>query len=266
MHHIRAIAFDLFNTLITVGPQTLEDANRRMFATLSEDGFRLDAESFRTAHRVAAVRHVEQCRRNGRETHNRFWISEALEEQGYHVPPDDARIAAAVEAYFSAFLDHCRLLPFTKEMLTALQPSYRLGLLTNFTHGPAARKLISHVGLIPFFRVVIISGELGYRKPHPRPFQELVKHLGVLSHQVVYVGDDPEPDILGARQAGLNPIWTTYVRDQRIPFAAGAFYADQMNPEPGVPRISGWDDLFLILGLAKKHPWSTDTRKTDGLP
>jgi putative hydrolase of the HAD superfamily len=265
MHHIRAIAFDLFNTLITVEPQTLEDANKRLFASLSEGGFKLDADSFRRSHRGAAIRHIEQCRKDGRETHNRFWISDALEEQDYHVSPDDSRIAAAVNAYFSAFLDHCRLLPRTKEMLTALQASYRLGLLSNFTHGPAARKLLFHVGLDPFFQVVIISGELGYRKPHPLPFQELVKHLGVQSHQVVYVGDDPEPDILGAKQAGLNPVWTTYVKDKQIPSAAGVLYSEQPNPEPGVPRISSWDDLFALLEQHEKRSWSIAIQQADEL-
>jgi len=248
MNHIRAIAFDLFNTLITVEPQTLEDANMRLFASLSGGGFKLDADSFKRAHREAALRHIQQCRKNGRETHNRFWISDALVEQGYPLSPDDTRIGAAVEAYFTAFLDHCRLIPETKEMLAALQPSYPLGLLSNFTHGPAARKILSHVGLDSFFAVVIISGELGYRKPDPRPFEELVKQLGVQSWSVLYVGDDPEPDILGARQAGLNPVWTTYVRDRKIPFGSGVLYSEQENPEPGVPRITGWNDLLELLG------------------
>jgi len=253
MNRFKAIAFDLFNTLITVEPQTLEDANKRLFTSLSERGFELDADSFRKAHRAAALRHIEQCRKTGRETHNRFWIRDALEEQGYPVSPDDSRIAGAVDAYFSAFLDHCRLIPDTKEMLAALQTSYRLGLLSNFTHGPAARKLLSHVGLDSFFQVVIISGELGYRKPDPRPFEELVKQLGVQSRTVVYVGDDPEPDILGAKQAGLSPVWTTYVRDRQIPFAAGVLNPGQWNPDSGVPRISSWDDLFSFLGRRDRN-------------
>ena len=69
------------------------------------------------------------------------------------------------------------------------------------------------------------------------------------SYQALYGGDDPEPDVLGAKQAGLHPIWTTYVRDQEIPFTAGVLYSEQQNPEPGVPRISNWDDLFALLGL-----------------
>lgn len=248
MNHIRAIGFDLFNTLITVEPQTLEDANKRLFASLSQRGFALDADSFKKAHREAALRHIEHSRKSGRETHNRFWIRDALGEQGYAVSPEDMRIGDAVEAYFTAFLDHCRLIPETGEMLAALRPSYRLGLLSNFTHGPAARKILSHVGLDSFFETVIISGELGYRKPDPRPFDELVKQLGVEGHRVLYVGDDPEPDILGARQAGLNPVWTTYVQDRKIPFAAGVLYGGQENPESGVPRISGWNDLLELLG------------------
>jgi putative hydrolase of the HAD superfamily len=254
MDHIRAVAFDLFNTLITVEPQTLEEANKRLIGSLSDSGLSMDPEAFRKAHRQAAIRHLEECRKEGRETHNRFWISAALEEQGYPIPPDDGRIGAAVDAYFSAFLEYCRLIPHTREMLEILQTSYPLGLLSNFTHGPAVRKLLSQVGLDRFFEAVIISGELGYRKPHPFPFHELVDHLGVLGHQVVYVGDDPEPDILGARRAGLYPVWTTYVRDQQIPCATAILCSGEQDVEPGVPRISNWEDLLSLLSLPHLPP------------
>ncbi|MBN2032428.1 MAG: HAD family hydrolase [Deltaproteobacteria bacterium] len=247
MKHIRAVAFDLFNTLITVEPQTLEDANTRLFASLSCSDFSLEAELFAQAHHRAAVRHIKESRKDWRETHNSLWISAALEEYNYFVPPDDSRIALAVDAYFSAFMDHCRLIPDTLEMLTSLQSSYHLGLLSNFTHGPAARKLLSRVGLDVFFGVVIISGEVGYRKPHRFPFMKLVDRLGLPSHQVVYVGDDPEPDIFGAKQAGLQPVWSTYVRDLQLPHTAGILSSGQKVPQPDVPTISKWDDLFSLL-------------------
>lgn len=252
MNTVRAVAFDLFNTLITVAPQTMEDANARLLKSLAASDFTLEANSFARAHRAAAIRHIQESRKDGRETHNSLWISDALEAQGYGVSPDDYRIALAVDAYFSAFLDHCRLIPRTREMLATLQPFYQLGLLSNFTHGPAARELLSHLGLDIFFEVVIISGELGYRKPHPIPFLELVGRLGVPNHQIIYVGDDPEPDIFGARQAGLQPVWSTYVRDSLIPFTAGILSSDQDHLEPGVPSISNWDDLFLLLENGSK--------------
>lgn len=239
MNHIRAIGFDLFNTLITADPKTLNEAMSRLIHSLQESGLKLGNESFKEAHHKAAVQFVEKARRDGRETHNRFWISAALHTQGYNVPPDDPRIAAAVDAYFSAFFHNCYLIPGTKEMLGALKDLYRLGLLTNFTHAPAAREIIDRVDLTPFFDVVLISGDLVFRK--------LIERLGVEKNQILYVGDDPEPDITGAQRAGLQPVWTTYIRDKNLPFVPGVLSRVEEEPDVKVPRISTWKDLLSLL-------------------
>ncbi|MCJ7596432.1 MAG: HAD family hydrolase, partial [Desulfobacterales bacterium] len=222
-------------------------ANRRLTLALRQRGLAVEDETFITAHGKAALRFLEESRRDGRETHNRFWISAALEDRGYHVPPDDVRISSAVDAYFSAFLEFCDLIPGTLKTLGTLRESYRLGLLSNFTHGPAARAIIDRMGLAPFFDVVLISGELGFRKPHALPFLRLMEDLGVENDEIFYIGDDPEPDISGARNAGLQPVWTTYVQDRSLPFAPAILSRDPERPDTAVPRISSWDDLFLLL-------------------
>jgi len=132
-------------------------------------------------------------------------------------------------------------------MLSTLKNIYRLGLLTNFTHGPAAREIIDTLGLSPFFDVVLISGELGYRKPHPFVFHQLIEHLGVEKEQILYVGDDPEPDISGAQEAGLQSVLTTYVRDQNIPFVPGILFRDDERLDCEVPKISTWNELLSLL-------------------
>ena len=247
MDHIQAIGFDLFNTLITLEPPTLHEANARLARSLSESGFQLEEEDFRKAHRQAALEHLEESRKDGRETHNRFWISAALNGQGYRVSPEDSRIARAVDSYFSAFLENCRLIPGTAEMLQTLQKEYRLGLLTNFTHGPAARNIIDHLGITSAFGVILISGELGYRKPHPSVFLNLIECFGVEAERILYVGDDPEPDIQGAKAVGLQPVWTTYVMDHEVPYARGILTGMPDPPDPSVPRISTWQDLLVLL-------------------
>jgi putative hydrolase of the HAD superfamily len=247
MNPIKAIGFDLFNTLITVDPQTLQEAHGRLFFSLIESGFNLEEQAFRKAHRQAAMDHLAECQKDGRETHNRFWISAALADQGYQVSPDDLRIAGAVERYFSAFLEYCHLIPGTGETLEILQKRYRLGLLTNFTHGPAARNILDYLGITSFFGIILISGELGYRKPHPSVFTKLIEQFGVEAGRILYVGDDPEPDIKGARAAGLQPVWTTYVMDHQIPYARGILTGVPEPPDPTVPRISTWQDLLSLL-------------------
>ncbi len=247
-NHIRAIGFDLFNTLITVEPETLDRALSNLFQSLRKNGFDVEQNQFKQAHHEAALAFLEESRKSGRETHNRFWISTALESQGYPVSPDDVRVAKAVESYFSAFYQDCHLVPGTTEMLLTLQGSYRLGLLSNFTHGPAARTIIDHLDLTPFFETILISGELGYRKPHPFVFKRLVDELGEEKDAILYVGDDPEPDIQGALDAGLQPVWTTYVQDYDLPSPPRIVSRGSGEPDSSVPRISTWEDLFAYLG------------------
>jgi putative hydrolase of the HAD superfamily len=254
MNHLKAIGFDLFNTLITVEPQTMQEANGRLILSLKGNDFALDNERFRKAHKDAAIEHLEGCRKDGRETHNRFWISRALEAFGYDVSPEDPRIAEAVESYFSAFYDYCRIIPGTRQMLGGMKDFFRLGMLTNFTHGPAARKIITQLGLASFFDVILISGELGFRKPSPVVFQKLVEGLEVEKHQMIYIGDDPEPDIVGARNAGIQPVWFTFVRDQDIPFAAGLLLPGLYTSDERVPRITNWEELHSLLTAQPSSP------------
>ena len=249
LNNIKAIGFDLFNTLITIEPQAVKEALNRLTASLVNDGFTLDIEPFKHAHRDAARRFLEQTRKNGRETHNRFWISAALETQGYKVPPDDTRIAEAVEAYFSPFLEFCHLIPGTREILENLKGKYRIALLSNFTHPPAAIELLNGVGITHFFDVLLISGDLGYRKPHPLVFGRLTKDLGLEKGEILYVGDDPELDVDGAQRAGLQPIWMTYVIDHNMPSAKSVLSGCMEKPNFEVPRISRWEELLSLLDV-----------------
>lgn len=247
MPRIKAIGFDLFNTLLTVEPKALEDGAERLIVSLTTSGIAVKKDSFKDAYRESALRFMHETRADGRETHNRFWISAALMSQGYHVEPDDPRIAAAVNAYFSAFMGSCHLIPGTIDMLTALKGSYRLGLLSNFTHPPAIREIIHSLGLTPRFDPVLISGELGYRKPHPLVFQQLVRELGVTQDGILYVGDDPEADIMGAKQAGIRPVWFTYVRDKKVHSSPGITGIAVQDPKEDVMRISNWAELTPLL-------------------
>lgn len=55
----------------------------------------------------------------------------------------------------------------------------------------------------------MFSGDLRLRKPHPRLFAAGISSLGeeVPPERVLFVGDDPERDIAGARAAGLRTCW-----------------------------------------------------------
>lgn len=246
MQHIQAIGFDLFDTLITVEQSSRQEAPGRLLNSLRTQGIPVHADTFMPVYREVAQEFMRAAREEGKETHNRFWISTTLQRLGYPVDPEDARIARTVEEYFSAFLDYARLLPETLAMLTTLKGRYRLGLLSNLTHAPAARQILDRLGLTSFFDVVLISGELGYRKPHPQVFRQLLEQFALPGAHVAFVGDDLEADINGAHQAGLQPIWTTYAR---VHGGASPPGSAPMAPS-SIPAIGSWDELLTLLGSA----------------
>ena len=50
---------------------------------------------------------------------------------------------------------------------------------------------------------LVISSEVGFRKPHPSFYRAVCERLGLEARQVLCVGDDLENDVRGAMRAGL---------------------------------------------------------------
>ena len=51
---------------------------------------------------------------------------------------------------------------------------------------------------------LVISSEIGFRKPHPLFFQAVCQRLQLPARQILCVGDDVENDVRGAESAGLS--------------------------------------------------------------
>jgi putative hydrolase of the HAD superfamily len=84
----------------------------------------------------------------------------------------------------------CRLQPGVYESLARIGAQYRLGMVTNGT-GVMQRAKLSALGLEGLFDPLIISEEVGFRKPDPRAFELAVASWGLLPETVLFVGDDP---------------------------------------------------------------------------
>ncbi|MEM3011015.1 MAG: HAD-IA family hydrolase, partial [Candidatus Bathyarchaeia archaeon] len=52
-----------------------------------------------------------------------------------------------------------------------------------------------------------ISAEVGWRKPHPKIFQEALRRLGAKAEETVFVGDNPIDDVQGAKNVGMKAIF-----------------------------------------------------------
>lgn len=98
-----------------------------------------------------------------------------------------------------------QLAPGAREMLTRLAGQYRLGLVSNGT-GPTQRMKLKALAVEDLFDPVVISEEVGLRKPDVRIFELAIANWQVPPGAVLFVGDDPVADIGGASAAGLQTL------------------------------------------------------------
>ena len=131
-------------------------------------------------------------------------------------------------------------------------PRKILGLISNYDHPPHIYALLRQLGLEKFFRAIIISGEVGIKKPEPRIFRLALEKTGLQPNEAVYVGDTKE-DMMGSVAAQLTPIFIR--RSQSYQDAVALDKTDhrliqaQQHPEdmPGIMTIASLSELIDIL-------------------
>ena len=62
------------------------------------------------------------------------------------------------------------------------------------------------MGLLPYFEFVYVAAEVDAWKPDPRIFDRALEISGSPRARTMYVGDNFYADIVGAENAGLQPV------------------------------------------------------------
>jgi HAD superfamily hydrolase (TIGR01549 family) len=88
-----------------------------------------------------------------------------------------------------------------------LAPHYRLGLLSNFDDGQCGREVLADTGVADHFEAIVISAEVGLRKPDRRIFEHVCAMMRLAPTEILFVGDTPRDDVLGATEAGMRTVW-----------------------------------------------------------
>jgi putative hydrolase of the HAD superfamily len=96
-----------------------------------------------------------------------------------------------------------RLASGVKESLTRIAVQFKLGLISNGT-GATQRAKLEALAVEALFDPIVISEEVGLRKPDIRIFELAITNWHVAPESVLFVGDDPISDIGGAKAAGMR--------------------------------------------------------------
>lgn len=79
-----------------------------------------------------------------------------------------------------------------------------LGLISNINM--SGKKIAEKLGVSSYFNYVFTSEDLGYEKPNKMIFEKSLDIAKLTPSEVVFIGDQVESDILGAKNANILPI------------------------------------------------------------
>jgi putative hydrolase of the HAD superfamily len=198
---IRAVAFDAVGTLIhprPPAPVVYEKVGRGL-------GSQLSAQVITGRFRAAFQREEDLDRRH------QYRTSEAREaERWRNIVFDVLTDVTDPETCFNQLFDHfarrdswvCS--PVALQLVDRLRAEgFSLAIASNYD-----RRLRSVIeGIAPFRGIpLVISSEVGCRKPANQFFTALCDTLGARPSEVLYVGDDPINDYAGAGSSGLQAV------------------------------------------------------------
>ncbi len=123
-----------------------------------------------------------------------------------HGITDPARIQAGIEMMQRGHADISFPEGIVETLETLRQRGYRLAVISN-TSLPLRDTLayFERGGFGHVWDQVILSAEVGSRKPDPAIYEAALQSLGILAQHTVYVGHDPQ-ELAGAEQLGIQTV------------------------------------------------------------
>ena len=212
---LKAIAFDLWETLITDTPELSRQQERlrltRMEEILRARGYGAVADRIERAYRSLWHRCNDLYWSEDVDVPCRRQIEHFLEELNLEPGSFDESVLEELEhAYANAALE---VLPAVVEgapqTLAELKArGFGVGLISNTgrTPGYVLRPILEALGLAGSIDVMVFSNEHGQCKPRPSIFEELRRGLGVAYEELVFVGDNLYVDVHGAQRCGMRAV------------------------------------------------------------
>jgi len=197
---LKAILFDLDNTLLDFSGFKRESALAAAKAMKQAGLWQDEKIIYNKINEVYEKKGIEY----------QLTFGEVLHELGIEDPNlfEHAKQAAII-AYNKKKYELLKPRQKVIRVLTSLKGKYKLGIVTDAPKDKAWQRLIL-AGLDGFFYPVVTFSDTNERKPSTTPFKKALVHLKLQPSEVLYVGDMPERDIIGAKRMGMHTCLAKY--------------------------------------------------------
>lgn len=90
-----------------------------------------------------------------------------------------------------------------EEMLRLINTKYKMGIISNGI-SKAQRRRLAAGNILELFHSIVVSDEVGVRKPNKEIFEISLNELGLSKAEVLFIGDSISDDYQGALNAGID--------------------------------------------------------------
>lgn len=207
----QGIVFDINGTLINIlTDEGYEEIYRAISHFLTYHGVRMGRWEVKDAY----FRIMEEQRRASSEKYPEFdavavwraFLARYLPRGGRGRKPMDAMARFLAEMYRGISRFRLELYPEVMAVLNELRPRYKMAAVSDGQSAWALPELRA-VGLLGYFDPLIVSGDVGYRKPDLRLFRAALKGMGLAPSNAVFVGNDMYRDVYGAGLLGMKTVF-----------------------------------------------------------
>jgi len=215
---IAGVIFDLGHTLMhldSTWPEVFERGAADLALFLDDQQLGLDGRAFAQAlldRRMEGFARADETMRAVTAEETMCWTF-----AHFGLPnPEPALVRESINAFF-AYEERCwRADPEALSVLQALgDRGLRLGMFSNATDDCFIQASVDRFGFRPWLDPVLSSAGTGIRKPDPAAFAPILSAWDLPAEAVAMVGDTPEADVRGARQAGMRSVWIQSRADAR---------------------------------------------------
>lgn len=157
-------------------------------------------------------------------------------EQGVDLTDDDVRLF--LQSAHDVWASYYSLAASTHALLEALRNrGLRLALVSN-TASPEwlLQPVLERQGLVERVDAIVLSSEVGKRKPHPAIFERALSELDVRSDEALFVGDRLDADVFGASRVGMRTVQALWFRADDV----------QVEAEPDYQAFTQMDVLNVV--------------------
>jgi len=212
---VRALSIDLFDTLVDVHMDRLPSVEIGGRSTPSTYGL-LHAASVQW-HGLEFERFAAELGAIDRELRKAYYAEHRelptlarFMAFGQRVGAPGLEMAETLtRTHMAAIREHVTFPAHHAPLLARLRGRVRLAVCSNFSHGETARILLREAGLLEHFDPIVISDEIGIRKPRAEIFEAVLERLGAAPEEVLHIGDSLSADVAGAASLAMHTAWLT---------------------------------------------------------